>query len=352
MHLDFFIQCEKVVNPCTRVTFFGSLIDTILKRNGLPQDKLEHLLSLTASCAARTKLTKKELQIIAGHMFFAARAFYGARVGLLGYLLTILHVWNLLPIVSEPQVLLAKNIFGGKPARVISTVWVTLHLDRKNILLISSGASFNGFGAIMGHTQPVLLPLVFSQTGWHLRSLDHCLQQNMTFLEFVSACLTRLIWGKHFQLRKSSDFCRQYPNGCLPQSWLHKTFVCIKWFRLVLIIFLSMNLAFMQFILHGSAMSRQMRLVAYLQNSSHTTWFTGTDTFPGARFPTNYFRRNPAQLAWKASPKTTDHQSGKYLQKIMVEALCHILSRLVPTGITGSAGCSVQIYRLFVSWKT
>lgn len=54
----------EVVNPTTRVQFLGYIIDSVLERVELPQDKLQSLSRLSIDYVARSELTKREVQSI------------------------------------------------------------------------------------------------------------------------------------------------------------------------------------------------------------------------------------------------------------------------------------------------
>ena len=73
------INWGKLISPSQRVIFLGIIIDTNLQRIELPTDKLERLTDLASEYSLRRKVTKRELQIIVGHMTFASRAIFAAR---------------------------------------------------------------------------------------------------------------------------------------------------------------------------------------------------------------------------------------------------------------------------------
>ena len=77
--LGFAVNWTKLVGATQRVQFLGLIIDSALQHIELPADKLEKLISLALDYVTRQKVTKRELQVLAGHMTFAARAIYGAR---------------------------------------------------------------------------------------------------------------------------------------------------------------------------------------------------------------------------------------------------------------------------------
>lgn len=67
-----------MTSPRKRVQFLGS-INSEKQCLELPQDKLTKLTALARAYSSKSKVTKKELEIIARHMSFAGKAVYGAR---------------------------------------------------------------------------------------------------------------------------------------------------------------------------------------------------------------------------------------------------------------------------------
>lgn len=72
--LGFDVKWEKILGPSSRIPFLGLVIDSAKEKIELPIDKLEALKSLAFDYAQRNKVTKKDLEIIVGHMCFASRA--------------------------------------------------------------------------------------------------------------------------------------------------------------------------------------------------------------------------------------------------------------------------------------
>lgn len=77
--LGFLVNWAKVVVPTKRVQFLGLLIDSELQQIVLPEDKLTQLENMANHFMSKKKITKRQLQVLAGHMDFAANAIYGAR---------------------------------------------------------------------------------------------------------------------------------------------------------------------------------------------------------------------------------------------------------------------------------
>lgn len=57
----------------------GLTIDSALKQLELPEEKLYALAVCAASFKQQAKITKRDLQVLIGHLSFASRAIYGSR---------------------------------------------------------------------------------------------------------------------------------------------------------------------------------------------------------------------------------------------------------------------------------
>ena len=58
----------------------GLIIDSNLQRIELPKDKLDKLAFLSNSHSKRRSVKKRDFEVIVGHMNFASKAIYGARL--------------------------------------------------------------------------------------------------------------------------------------------------------------------------------------------------------------------------------------------------------------------------------
>lgn len=76
--LGFAISWSSVISLTNRVTFLNYVIDSLLQRVELPSEKIQQLAAKATEFLKREKLTKRELQVILGHMCFAAKAVHGA----------------------------------------------------------------------------------------------------------------------------------------------------------------------------------------------------------------------------------------------------------------------------------
>ena len=147
--LGFSVNWDKVISPTTRVQFLGLIIDSLLQRIELPQDKLQKLLAICSEYLSKRKITKRELQVIVGHMTFASRAVYGART----FTRIFIDAMNSLQkqhfrirltklLINELTwwTKFAKNFNGLCPCQLGAS---------RPVVIISTDASFTGFGAVM-----------------------------------------------------------------------------------------------------------------------------------------------------------------------------------------------------------
>lgn len=71
IQLGFSVKWDKVSGPSCRIQFLGIVVDSFQQRLELPKDKLKALSSLAVFHTLRAKITKKQLQVLIGHMSFA-----------------------------------------------------------------------------------------------------------------------------------------------------------------------------------------------------------------------------------------------------------------------------------------
>ena len=77
--LGFSIAWDKVVSPANVVTYLGIELDSLKMEFRLPDRKLVKIKSLVNSFKDRKKATKKELQVLAGHLAHASTVVRGGR---------------------------------------------------------------------------------------------------------------------------------------------------------------------------------------------------------------------------------------------------------------------------------
>ena len=78
-YLGFHLSYPKIVMPAQSVVYLGIQIDTVAMQLSLPPDKLTNLNNVVLEFSVKTKATKKELQVLAGHLSHAATVVSGGR---------------------------------------------------------------------------------------------------------------------------------------------------------------------------------------------------------------------------------------------------------------------------------
>lgn len=201
--LGFAVNWEKIVSPTQRVQFLGLVIDSNLKRIELPEDKMQKLLAICSEYYSKRKVTKRELQVIVGHMTFASRAIYGART----FTRIFIDALNTLdkPHFHLRLTKLLKNelLWWTNFAKTFNGLCPCNLGARRNVVVITTDASFSGFGAVMGKqwlaglwshtTAPTTLPHSFTHNMIRAAALHPSLQQNINYLELAAACISARI---------------------------------------------------------------------------------------------------------------------------------------------------------------
>ena len=77
--LGFAINYSKVEGPAQRITFLGITLDTVTQTVELPQRKLSELYDTLLDMYSRPKVTKRQLQSLAGKLNWATQCTYGGR---------------------------------------------------------------------------------------------------------------------------------------------------------------------------------------------------------------------------------------------------------------------------------
>ena len=104
------INKNKLVAPCTKLTFLGKDIDTVACNLTLPQEKLVVLRKILSEWKHKSRATKQQLQSLAGELNFAARVVRGGRT----FLRRILNCINKLKKCSH------KTKLGGAAKRTLN----------------------------------------------------------------------------------------------------------------------------------------------------------------------------------------------------------------------------------------
>ena len=77
--LGFWISWKKVIPPTQLITYLGIEIDSVDMEFRLPVSKLERIRSLVSKCAYRDRVSKHDLQVLAGHLAHASIVVRGGR---------------------------------------------------------------------------------------------------------------------------------------------------------------------------------------------------------------------------------------------------------------------------------
>ncbi len=77
--LGFAINYDKVTWPSQRLVFLGITLDTTSMTVELPENKLSELSQLLTQTLVKKKISKKELQSLAGKLNYATQCIYGGR---------------------------------------------------------------------------------------------------------------------------------------------------------------------------------------------------------------------------------------------------------------------------------
>lgn len=79
VNLGFPVKWEEGVGPTQRITFSEVTIDSCLQRLELSQDELSSLVNMAKAFSCRQEVTMRDLQLLVGHLSFAAKTIFGAR---------------------------------------------------------------------------------------------------------------------------------------------------------------------------------------------------------------------------------------------------------------------------------
>lgn len=203
MELGFSVKWEKAAGPSQRIVYFGITINSKLQRSELPLEKLRYLTDLAKSIRGRQKVTKRELQVLVGHMSLAAKAVYGAR--------TFARLFvNQLSKLSHPSHKLSlpfcskMNSTGGFISSWFNGL-ASCNMGRfRKEVTVSTDATFSGFGAVFGRSWlagtwiPSKPPLGFSRNFLPAPFLKAILSRFINFLELLAACMALIVWSPEF----------------------------------------------------------------------------------------------------------------------------------------------------------
>ena len=194
--------------PSQRVQFLGLIIDSKLGRVELPDEKLKSLADLLNNFASRKKVTKKELQVLIGHMSFAAKAIYGARTFMIIFIDAMSKLQKSSHKLRITAVLRYEISWWKSFASTLNGLHPCLLGVKRREITIFTDASLAGFGAYCtGNWLAGTWTAEYRSQAIRLNQRAHflpvpllhsCLLQNINFLELISACIAVLVWQSNF----------------------------------------------------------------------------------------------------------------------------------------------------------
>ena len=204
-NLGFGIAWDKIISPSQSVVYLGIEIDSVSLEFRLPKKKLDRLKSMVTEFQNKSKATKRELQVLAGHLVHASTVVRGGRtfsrrlINLVKYLRDSNRAINLpewfVPDLRWWSSLL--EVFNGS-AKVIKTI-----PDAEG--LVSTDSSKSGFGGMWkedwflgswnaNQTSPVLPPDHHIELAPDSYSTD----MNINILELWPVLVAAQRWGSQW----------------------------------------------------------------------------------------------------------------------------------------------------------
>ena len=211
-----------------------------MQRIELPPEKVKSLVEMASSFSQREKLTRKDLEVIVGHMSFAARAVYGART----FSRIFIDVMNKLSLPHHKtrltKLLRAELAWWHEYAATMNgLVPCSMGKQRKNIT-IATDASFSGFGAVMngnwlaGAWNPCVVPPVGFAANWVSSPLlPISFSTNINYLELIAACLPLLVWSPLFTGCHVTVLSDNTQTVAFLKRGTTKDLTALKWLKLV-----------------------------------------------------------------------------------------------------------------------
>ena len=238
--LGFEVKWEKVVGPTQRITFLGLIVDSAMQRIELPPEKVKTLVDMAFSLSQRGKVTRKELEILVGHMSFAARAIYGART----FSRLFIDVMNKLALPSHKirltKLLKAELTWWHDYTGTMNGLVPCLLGRVRPTFTIATDASFSGFGAVMdGHwlagawKSSVMPPAGFSSNWIDSPLLPPSFANNINYLELIAACLPLLVWSSLFRGSHVRSLSDNTQTVAFLKRGTTKDLSALKWLKLV-----------------------------------------------------------------------------------------------------------------------
>ena len=322
--LGFEVKWEKVIGPTQRVTFLGLTIDSVMQRIELPPEKIQALSDMASSLSQREKLTKKELEVLVGHMSFAARAIYGART----FSRIFIDVMCKLALPHHKtrltKLLKAELTWWHDYAAAMNGLVPCLLGKERPAITIATDASFSGFGAVMngqwlaGAWKSSALPPVGFASNWvNSPLLPLSFANNINFLELVAACLPLLVWSSLFSGCRVTILSDNTQTVAFLKRGTTKDLSSLKWLKLIF--YASLHFDFHISAAHcpGLTNVEADALSRLSESSRHADRFLEafSYTFPGPVLPKISCYSYPSAQSGSSLEALEDLSDGRIIQE-------------------------------------
>ena len=238
--LGFEVKWDKVVSSRQRITFLGLTIDSSVQRIELPPEKIKTLADMAFSFSQRKKITRKDLEVIVGHMSFAARAIYGERT----FSRIFIDVMKTLALPHHKTrmtlLLKAELTWWHKYATAMNGLVPCLMGKQRPSITIATDASFSGFGAVMNGNwvagtwdSSIMPPVGFSSNWVNSPLLPPHFLTNINFLELIAACLPLVVWAPLFSGCHVTILSDNTQTVAFIKRGTTKDLAALKWLKLV-----------------------------------------------------------------------------------------------------------------------
>ena len=208
--LGFAIAWDKVVSPTQVATYLGIEIDSIKMEFRLPDKKLVKIKALVLQYESATTATKKELQVLAGHLSHASSVVRGGRT----FSRRLLNLVKYLP--DSPRSVPLPGWF--KPdlswwANLMETFNGAARVIRSQTTLeghVATDSSMTGFGSVwgsdwfLGTWDPGMITVLNTVPDHHIEKPpeDYSDDMNINILELWPILVSAKRWGSQWSGRK------------------------------------------------------------------------------------------------------------------------------------------------------
>lgn len=310
--LGFAVKWPKVVGPAPRVQFLGLIVDSSKQCLELPSDKLETLKTLARNYSRKSKLSKKELEVIVGHMSFASKAVFGARTFTRIFIDAMHRLRNAKQHTRVTKLLRAELHWWENFAASFNGLCYCPMGREWPVKSVSTDASFSGFGALCGKMWLVgtweasneLLPEAFRVNRVPSPKLHLSLRNNINFLELIAACIPLLILAPRLAGHKVIVLCDNTQSVSFLNRGTTKNLGALVWLKylfenLFVYLFVCTRYGFRIIAVHSPG--AQNILADALSRLSESEIFqrryfeNSHQEFPGPPLPVSEFCSYPAQ---------------------------------------------------------